>query len=619
MATQSYLEEKLATNALVYVEGKKVKFDSLVLDQAFGQHHTFQIKMDYDSMDQEFMSNSLEQMNLIGKIVDIELLQGNDSANAYEFKGVISDVSNEGEDGKHGYLILQGYGTTVLLERGKRMDVFSEMTLQEVFKEVTDGVINKRLSCVNSPVYTGKVSFLMQYNESDWLFLQRLSAISGETLFYTGRDLVFGQYNDWDPMEVTYDKEITQFRSGARLLANNFTGYQYLSDNDDMLTQDAPERIEDANDYVNTAALRSKELTEKRPVKVPVLLNVEDKGSLDELVKRNKVTTASRTVYVEGKAKTCAPRIGRLLTIRMPGNMPGASNLGTYRIIKVRHVIDQGSRYHCEFEGIPSALKFFPVPQLQMPLIGPLLGQVVKNNDPQGQGRVCVEFPFATNRASETWMRVMSLSAGSSNEVGKNRGMVFVPEEGDQVIVDFEYGDPNRPFVKGSMFHGKNTIGGQDDNHIKSIITRSGHTLEFDDAKESLGITVKDKNGNFLHLDTKGNNIEITALETITFKAKDIKMEASNNIEMQAEAAIKADAMDIIHIGAQGNVDIVTESDMQIKSMASTSLVAQTEMKIEGQATKINSASSMEITGVDTSIKGQMTKVSGAGHKIEIM
>lgn len=532
MATPSYVEKKLATNALVYVEGKKVEFESLVLNQSFSEHHTFSVKMNYDRMGQQFMANPLEQMNLIGKVVDIELQQGDDNANAYEFKGIISDVSNKGEDGKHGYLILEGHSTTVLLERGKRMDVFCEMTLQQVFRDVTDGIINKRLSCVNSPVYTGQVSFLMQYNESDWQFLQRLSAISGETLFYTGRDLVFGQYNDWSPMEVTYDKEITMFRAGSRLLANNFTGYQYLPGMDDMLTQEAPERIDNANDYVNTAALRSKELTEKRPVRTPLLLNVEDKGSLDELVKRNKVTTASQTVYIKGSAKTCAPRIGRLLTIRMPENMPGATNLGTYRIVKVCHVIQEDGSYECTFEGIPSALKFFPLPELKMPLIGPLLGQVVKNNDPQGQGRVCVEFPFATDRVSETWMRVMSPNAGSSKDVAKNRGMVFVPEEGDQVMVDFEQGDPNRPFVKGGMFHGKNTMGGQADNHIKSIITRSGHTLEFDDADDSLGITLKDKKGNLLHIDSKGNNIEITALETMTLNAKNMVVNVDENMEV---------------------------------------------------------------------------------------
>lgn len=569
MGTQSYLKEKLAANALVYVDGRKVKFYTLELKQAFGQHHTFCIRMDYDSMDSKFMNNPLDQMNLVGKFVDIELQQGDDNANAYEFKGVIADVSNEGQDGKHGYLVLEGFSMTVLLERGKRADVFCRMSLQEVFKEVTDGIINKSLSCVNSPVYTGVIDFLMQYEESDWQFLQRLSAISGETLFYTGRDLVFGQYKDWKPTEVTYDKEIISFRTGARLVANNFSAYQYLPATHDLLTQDAPERIDAANDFVNTAAMRSKELTEKRPVRNLIPLSVEDKGSFDELVKRRKVTTASQTVYITGTAKTCAPRIGRLLTIRMPENIPGASNPGTFRITKVEHYIDQAGRYRCEFEGIPSALKFFPVPELKMPVIGPMVGEVVQNDDPDGQGRVCVEFPFATDRISETWMRVMSPSAGASDTVDKNRGMVFVPEKGDQVMVGFENNDPNRPYVTGSLFHGNNTFGGQADNHIKSIITRSGHTLEFDDSKESLGITLKDKNGNLLHIDSAGNNMEIIALETMTLKAKNIILQAEENITGEAGKDMEIQVGENLTNNVGGDITTTSANNTQEVSEAS--------------------------------------------------
>ena len=83
-------------------------------------------------------------------------------------------------------------------------------------------------------------------------------------------------------------------------------------------------------------------------------------------------------------------------------------------------------------------------------------------------------------------------------------------------MVGFEYGHTSRPYVMGSMFHGKNGTGGQAENHIKSIITRSGHTIEFDDADSSLGITIKDKNNNCIHLDTSGKSIMISAPKKIS-------------------------------------------------------------------------------------------------------
>lgn len=627
MATQNLIDEKHITNALVYIEGKELEIVSLNLDQAFGQHHKFVVVLDYDVMKKSFLGSPLEQIALIGKQLDIDLQQGDDSGNAYEFRGVIDNVYNEGQEGKHGYLVIEGSSTTILLERGKRLDIFANMTLQMVFEEVTDSIKNNTLSKVNKPAHDAPINFLMQYYESDWEFLQRISAISGETLFYTGMDLVFGQYKDWEAMEVMYDREITNIRFGSRLLPNTFTKYQYLASKDDTIKQESPDTIENSNEFIDMAAQRAKDLVTDRPVLLPSCMAVEDKGVLDEMVMRSKTQNAARTIYIEGKAKTCAPRIGRLLKILMPEAMSESSELGTYRIVRVKHTIDQNHRYSCEFEAIPASLKFFPVADVKMPVANSVRATVIKNDDPDKQGRVKVEFPFAQDRVSDTWLRVMTPDAGGlagygnkkTGIVEKNRGMVFIPEEGDQVMVGFEFGDPNLPYVMGSMFHGKNTEGGGTDNNIKSIITKSGHTIEFDDADDTANITIKDANGNVIRLDTKNQNIEITASETITLTAKNIRMEASENIEMRAEAAIKADAMAEIHIGAQSNVDIATEADIQIKSVGSTDITAKTDIKIEGQSAKVTSASNMEISGKDTDIKGQSTKVSGASHKIEIV
>lgn len=627
MSKANLLDEKHITNAFVYVEGEQLNIVSLYLKQSFGQHHKFKIVLDYDIVSKNFMGNPIEHFGLIGKILDIDLLQGNDNEGTYEFRGVIEDVHMEGSEGKHGYIILEGSSPTTLLERGQRLDIFTDMSLQQVFEEVTNGVKNNSLSKVNKPLYSVPISFLMQYYESDWEFLQRLSVITGETLLYTGRDLVFGKYPDWAATEITYDKELTHIQFGSRLLSNTFKNYQYLSINDETLEKESPDKVENSNQYIGLAGEKSNELVKDRPILLPSLLDIEDQGTLIDMVERRKESTAAKSVYVKGITKTCAPRIGRLLTIILPDNMSETNNLGTYRVTKVIHTIDENHRYCCEFEAIPAELHFFPTPEIKMPVANSLLGIVINNADPESQGRVRVEFPFAKDRVSAAWMRVMSPDAGGfvgygskkKGVVEKNRGFVFIPEEGDQVMVGFEFGDPNRPYVMGSMFHGKNAEGGGLDNYKKSIVTKEGHTIEFDDSEGTLGITIKDKNGNFIHIDTKDNNIEITALETIIFKATDIKMQASNNIEMQAESSIKADAMADIHIGAQDNIDIATESNILIKSIGDTSIEAKSKMEIAGQSTKVSSSSDTELSGMQTDVKGQTTKVSGGSHKIEII
>lgn len=68
-------------------------------------------------------------------------------------------------------------------------------------------------------------------------------------------------------------------------------------------------------------------------------------------------------------------------------------------------------------------------------------------------------------------------NAGVSGAVPKNRGWVFVPEVGDQVMVSYEHGNPDRPYVTGSVFHSGSGKGGDKDNKVKSIITRSGNAI----------------------------------------------------------------------------------------------------------------------------------------------
>lgn len=64
-------------------------------------------------------------------------------------------------------------------------------------------------------------------------------------------------------------------------------------------------------------------------------------------------------------------------------------------------------------------------------------------------------------------------NAGTSDAVSKNRGLVFVPEVGDQVMIGYEHGNPDRPYVSGAMFHSGSGQGGGDNNQLKTIITRS--------------------------------------------------------------------------------------------------------------------------------------------------
>jgi type VI secretion system secreted protein VgrG len=106
----------------------------------------------------------------------------------------------------------------------------------------------------------------------------------------------------------------------------------------------------------------------------------------------------------------------------------------------------------------------------------------------------------------------MTPDAGSSDKVSKNRGFVFIPEVGDQVVVAFEEGNIARPIVMGSVFHGKSGTGGSASNNSKSLTSKSGHTVQLNDGG---GITIKDKTGgNHIVVDGE-NKVTVTSSQTV--------------------------------------------------------------------------------------------------------
>ncbi|WP_165043781.1 type VI secretion system Vgr family protein [Dysgonomonas sp. ZJ709] len=535
MATPNSNEKNIQISAKLTVAGKEMNFVELSVIQAYGEHHQFSIKLDYVLLQQTFMDNPLEQIELNGQPVTIQFMHGDGGGTTYPFKGIITDVRKTGERGQNGYFILSGYSPTILLDRGKRYDIYSDMSLKKVFEEAAYGIDDNLLEIVNSPIHKGKVDFLMQYNETDWEFLKRTAYLYTENIFYSGSQLLIGEYEEFSTINLTYDKEITSFQSCTKYLPNMFLNYEYMADRDDTLTRDTPKNVENSDVYIDKMHAKNASLNSELVPNMPIEVNAGDVGSLLEFVKRKQVRNAAKSVYIYGEANTYKPTIGRIIQITLPKNMSNGRELGTYRVIKSKHIIDQNHRYTNEFEAVPAKLKVMPVDTPPViPTAHSVRATVTSNQDPQAIGRVQVDFPFADKHYSKAWLRVMTPNAGMSEDVSKNRGFVFIPEKGDQVMIGFEFGNPNFPFVMGSMFHGKNGMGGQAENHIKSMITRSGHTLEFDDAEESLSITLKDKKGNFLHIDSKGNNIEITALETMTLTAKNIIIQADENISAEA-------------------------------------------------------------------------------------
>lgn len=169
---------------------------------------------------------------------------------------------------------------------------------------------------------------------------------------------------------------------------------------------------------------------------------------------------------------------------------------------------------------------------------GVCVGLVIDVKDLTGGARVQVRLPWLSGL--EPWARVASPSAGSQ------RGIYFIPQEGDEVLVAFNHGDLREAYILGSLWNGKDRppATGWEDPVTKRIIrTPQGHNVEFDDARQSITITsmnrqkitldpqkieVAAQDGvTKLTIDEKGN-VTLAGAQTITFKAPAIRLEGES-------------------------------------------------------------------------------------------
>ena len=236
-------------------------------------------------------------------------------------------------------------------------------------------------------------------------------------------------------------------------------------------------------------------------------------------------------MVVKGKSRNPQMRVGVFAKLRSIYDLP----METFRVIEIKHY-QEGYEYYNEFTAIPDAFIPYYYDEDSYPKALQQPARVIDNNDPEGLGRVQVQFVWQERKKEHTpWIRAVQPHAGAG------KGFYFIPEIGEEVWVDFEDQNAERPFVVGSNYNGKefskyHTAG----NDKKVIHTRSGTKIILNDGEGS--VFIEDPSGNTYLMDGQGN-INVSAPKDITFKAGgDINLNANKNIFSTASLNIVSNA-----------------------------------------------------------------------------
>jgi phage baseplate assembly protein gpV len=268
---------------------------------------------------------------------------------------------------------------------------------------------------------------------------------------------------------------------------------------------------------------------------------------------------------------------------------------GKFGLVRVTHRWD-GAHYSNDFAASPWAA-FTSETRPPRPLApGFVTAEVVDNRDPQGLGRLRVRYRWQDQPARTLWMRVATPHAGNG------RGMLFLPEPGDEVVVAFEQGDPERPCVMGSVWNGKDRAPHQ--IGMQRIVTKSGNALHLSDEQGKETVEIHTAKGTCLiQLSNDAGGVP-----TITLHAEgDLALEATGEIRMSCKRLVQKVEEDASReVGGAEQVKVgkglKVTTGKELALSAGTSATLQAAAKLE------------TIAGATNTVAGATVQIQPPGH-----
>ncbi|WP_042563898.1 type VI secretion system Vgr family protein [Flavobacterium sp. MEB061] len=531
-------------------------FTTIELHQTINNHHHFKISVPHSVIEQPRAYTMQSAQKWLGGVLHIVFENNNN------FLGIVTNIQYAQELGHVGsQIIISGYSKTILLESGSKLNSWEDTNLQDIIEGVIKTAAGEQLQNDIKPEFRSNLEYQTQYLETDFQFIQRLAKQYNEWLYYDGEKLFFGKPTTTTEFtKLIYNKDLYNLNISVQAIPNQFGAFTYNEDAGKLYQAKTRDQIEGFPKLGTDAITASQKLYATSSLEYGRIAAGDDMY-LQTILQNRQQSAAAESNFITATSRNRSLRIGMSISIdamqvkdKLAAYTSGqdinkinyeTNEVGIYIITEITHKASDIGEYENSFKALPAKIRKLPEPNIAFPVAQMQQAEVVANDDPRGQGRIRVKMLWqSTKQQSTPWLRVMTPDAGSSGEVNTNRGMVFIPEVGDQVMLGFRYNDPNRPFVIGSLFNGKTGTGGNIKNNIKSIYTRTGSTITFDEGNSS--ILVKDPSGNTWFMDGNGN-IDVTAPKNITINAgESIIMSAGQNIVASAQKDINVVAGDSI-------------------------------------------------------------------------
>ena len=592
-------------------------FSRLTISQRIDWHHHFEIVIPLDAFQGTNQTALNQAKDFITKEVIISMKPKifiKQEKNI--FKGLITEVSMSRHQRGHREVIVRGHSPTILLDGAMHCRCFYEMSLSDIVHQLLGNVAANALETKVQPSFTNVFPYFVQYKESSFHCMNRAAALYGEWCFYNGTELVFGSLDKDNKINLPMERDLFDFGFSLKVAPLNFKAFAYnYMEKETYESPSSGAAVNDLEQYGEFSMGKSDEFYKQEAIYGSSQI-IHNEGELKDLVERKKNTLARELVVASGISDNPYINVGAVINITGEGR--NEEDYGEFIITHVSHSTDGTGNYQNHFECIPADATFPPPnPNVNAVISETQTALVTDNNDPEGLGRIKVKLPWQ-NGEETPFIRIANQYAGME------RGFYFLPEVDDEVLVGFEQGNINNPYVLGSLYNGKDKPDGWDnpDNTLKVIKTRNGNQIHFidDDGKEEIRILNKDASDatNEISLSLEGNgkisiktkgDMELSAEGNMTFTSKkSITMKADQSINMESGSGTKMKASET-KMEATGKFE-VKAANVNIEGSASSKMkAAQTSVEGSAQVEVKGAMASLNGSGV-TEVKGGIVKIN---------
>ena len=578
---------------------------SFQLTQNISDHHYFRLVCPAESIDGLEGGIFHASRNLIGGVLQASV-SATGTAGVLKFRGIVLQVEADRFSGHAGNIIISGCSPTVILDNGPHCKSWEKKAIKNIAQDVLRHFPQNLLQPQISPVYPETLSYTGQYKQTAWQFLNTLCSTYGEWLYYDGERLNMGPPRSSGTTQLVFGSNISRFNMALQMHPSNsqMLAYNYLSHE---VYNSVPQSIESKaglNDLGRHVLQTSNTVYAAQP-KIWNNQFFSNKKQLDDVSNIRAAMQSSNNVRFSGSSGHPGVKLGGVVSVKGHNifNMAG-ENYGDYTILSVNHYFDGQGNYNNDFTAVPSGIKM-PPPGVSVIAHSETQSAVVTDNhDPKGLGRVRVKFYWMNGIEKTPWIRVTSPHGGGG------KGMFFIPEIGEEVIVGFEGDSPTKPYVIGTVYHGKaNSTFSNGANDVKALQTRSGNKVVMNDKDGS--VFVEDKDGNSMLIDGAGNitvksnkTVLIDAVEEITFKTKKITMLAENEVHIESKK-LDGQFSETATLFGKNEMNVASQTAVNVSSENKVDIGGQVEVNMQGNQKVSVTSTNVEMNG------NAATKIAG--------